>query len=88
MTAFCLQDYKLWRCDTLPLKLLASKLHLLGGNKSAEENEINKEKQNEKQSWETGSPRDIVWSPDSVTPRVSISSIPPSHGYQQIHLFV
>lgn len=60
MTAFCPLDF----CEDMTFSdLPASKLHLLGGNKSAEENEINKEKQKEEQNWETGSPEDIVWVP-------------------------
>lgn len=47
MTAFCPLDF----CEDMTFSdLLASKLHLLGGNKSAEENEINKEKQKEEQN--------------------------------------
>ena len=47
MTAFCPLDF----CEDMTFSdLPASKLHLLGGTKSAEENEINKEKQKEEQN--------------------------------------
>lgn len=68
--AFCSLDYRLW-----PPELLPSKLYLLGGNKSAAgENEINKEKQKEKHSWETRSPEDAYYLGPQIQSHLKLAS--------------